>query len=114
MLALGELAGGIAHDFNNLMTVVRGSAELLRSENLSENRRARYLDAIAATADRAARLTSHLLAFSRRQPLKPQVIDPTAQLRAFAEMMARTLGSTIQVRLDLQPDLWRIEDFKVL
>ncbi|MBS0505135.1 MAG: PAS domain S-box protein [Proteobacteria bacterium] len=109
LLALGELAGGIAHDFNNLMTVVRGSAELLRRPDLPEDRRLRYLDAITATADRAARLTGHLLAFSRRQPLKPEVLDLARQLTAFAEMMSRMLGSTIQVRLDVHPELWRVE-----
>ena len=107
--AIGELTGGVAHDFNNLMTVIRGSAELLRRPDLSEERRAKYIDAILTTADRAATLTSHLLAFSRRQPLKPEVIDLTAQLGIFSEMLRRMLGSRINVDLDLAPDLWRIE-----
>jgi PAS domain S-box-containing protein len=107
--ALGELTGGIAHDFNNLMTVIRGSAELLRRGDVPEERRQRYLDAITDTADRAATLTSHLLAFSRRQPMKPEVLDLNLRLDAFAEVIGRTLGTTIEVKLDLAPDLWRIE-----
>ena len=82
--ALGELTGGIAHDFNNLITVVRGSAEMLKRSDLSEAKRDRYLDAIIETAERAAALTSHLLAFGRRQALKPQVIDINVRLDALA------------------------------
>jgi PAS domain S-box-containing protein len=107
--ALGELTGGIAHDFNNLMTVIRGSADLLRRGEISEARRRQYLDAIIDTADRAAILTSHLLAFGRRQALKPEVIDLNTRLDAFAEMMSRTLGSHIEVKLDLASSLWPVE-----
>ena len=107
--ALGELTGGIAHDFNNLMTVIRGSAELLRSPGLSEAKQVRYLDAIIETADRATTLTSHLLAFGRRQPLKPEVIDLNLRLDAFAEMVSRTIGSQIEILLDPAPQLWSVE-----
>ena len=107
--ALGELTGGIAHDFNNLMTVIRGSADLLRRGLLSDEKRQRYLDAIIETADRAATLTSHLLAFSRRQSLKPQVIDVNVRLDAIGEVLSRTLGSQIEVVLELAPDLLACE-----
>ncbi|QAY75393.1 PAS domain-containing sensor histidine kinase [Sphingosinicella sp. BN140058] len=107
--ALGELTGGIAHDFNNLMTVIRGSADLLRRGTLSDEKRVRYLDAITETADRAAMLTSHLLAFGRRQALKPEVIDLNVRLDAFGEVLSRTLGGSIQVQLDLAPSLWPVE-----
>ncbi|NNM77259.1 PAS domain S-box protein [Sphingomonas sp. ID1715] len=107
--ALGELTGGIAHDFNNLITVIRGSAELLGRCGLTEDRRTRYVDAIISTADRAATLTNHLLAFSRRQALQPEVLDLNVRLDAFADVIARTLGSTIEIRLDLQPGLWLVE-----
>jgi PAS domain S-box-containing protein len=106
--AMGELTGGIAHDFNNLITVMRGSAELLRDANLAPDKRQRYLDAIIETADRAATLTSHLLAFGRRQPLKPEVVDLSLRLDAFSEMLSRTLGGRIEIVLDLGPDLWPI------
>jgi len=106
--AIGELTGGIAHDFNNLMTVIRGSAELLRNGTLAQDKRQRYLDAIIETADRAATLTSHLLAFGRRQPLKPEAVDLNLRLDAFAEMLSRTLGEQVEVGLDLAPGLWPI------
>jgi PAS domain S-box-containing protein len=107
--AIGELTGGIAHDFNNLMTVIRGSAELLRATDLSAEKRERYLTAIIDTADRAAVLTSHLLAFGRRQPLKPEAIDLNLRLDAFAEVVSRTIGSRIEVSLDLAKGLWPVE-----
>ena len=107
--ALGELTGGIAHDFNNLLTVIRGSAELLRTEGLSETRRRRYLEAIIETADRASNLTSHLLAFGRRQPLKPEAIDLNLRLDAFVEMVSRTIGGQIEIVLDPAPELWPVE-----
>jgi len=107
--ALGELTGGIAHDFNNLMTVIRGSAELLRGQTLTEEKRVRYLDTIIETVDRATTLTSHLLAFARRQALKPAVIEVNPKLDAFAEMASRTLGGQVEIVLDLAPDTWPIE-----
>ncbi|HEX8669333.1 MAG TPA: PAS domain S-box protein [Allosphingosinicella sp.] len=107
--ALGELTGGVAHDFNNLMTVIRGSADLLRRPGLSEDKRDRYLQAIIDTADRAATLTSHLLAFSRRQALKPEVADLNLRLDALAEVVGRTLGSKYEVKLDLAAALPLVE-----
>ena len=107
--ALGELTGGIAHDFNNLMTVIRGSADLLRRGDLSDEKRRRYLDAIIETSDRAATLTSHLLTFSRRQALKPQVVDVNVRLDAIGEVLSRTLGSQVEVKLELDPQLWPCE-----
>ena len=100
--ALGELTGGIAHDFNNLMTVIAGSADfLLRRPELPDDKRLQYLRAIAETAGRATALTNQLLAFGRRQPIKPEVIDLNVRLDAFAEVLSRTLGSQIEVVLDL-------------
>jgi PAS domain S-box-containing protein len=107
--ALGELTGGIAHDFNNLMTVIRGSAELLQRGGLDDRKRERYLTAIIHTADHATTLTSHLLAFGRRQPLKPEVIDLNVRLDAFAEVLSRTLGGGIEVKLDLAPSLGLVD-----
>jgi PAS domain S-box-containing protein len=108
--ALGELAGGIAHDFNNLMTVVRGTADmLLRKRDLGEVKRERYLHALIETAERATSLTAQLLAFARRQPLEPEVIDLSVRLDAVGEMLERTLSSQYELTLDLAPALWRIE-----
>ncbi len=102
MEAIGHLTGGIAHDFNNLLTVIRGSADLLRRRDLSEARRRRYVDAISDTADRAATLTSQLLAFARRQALKPEVFDVSIRVHGIADMLRTVLGS--RIRLNLRDD----------
>jgi PAS domain S-box-containing protein len=108
--ALGELTGGIAHDFNNLMTVVAGSADfLLRKPDLAPEKRKQYLEAIAETAERATTLTNHLLAFGRRQPIKPEVLDLNIRLDAISEVLSRTLGSSIQVQLELAEAVERVE-----
>jgi signal transduction histidine kinase len=70
--AVGQLTGGVAHDFNNLLTIIKSSTDLLRRPNMAEERRRRYVDAISDTVDRAAKLTGQLLAFARRQSLKPR------------------------------------------
>lgn len=108
--ALGELAGGIAHDFNNLMTVMRGSADfMLRQPDMPVEKRNRYLSVMLETAERATSLTSRLLAFARRQPLEPEVVDLSVRLDAMGEMLQRTLGSFYDLELDLAPALWLVE-----
>ncbi|MBB5729151.1 PAS domain-containing sensor histidine kinase [Sphingomonas prati] len=104
METLGQLTGGIAHDFNNLLTVIRGSAKLLMRPGLTENRRERYTDAIAQTADRAAKLTSQLLAFARRSSLTPQVFDVGDTIRRLHDMMEMLAGAMIEVDLHLSAD----------
>lgn len=100
MEAIGQLTGGIAHDFNNLLTVIRGSADLLRRTELPEAKRRRYVDAISDTADRAAKLTAQLLAFARRQALKPEVFDAAKQILGITEMLSTVLGSRIQLEIE--------------
>jgi PAS domain S-box-containing protein len=108
--ALGELTGGIAHDFNNHLTVIAGASDfLLKHPDLPKEKQRRYLQAIAETAERATSLTNHLLAFGRRQALKPVVVDLSARLDAFGEMVSRMLGSPIQVSIDLQSENARVE-----
>jgi PAS domain S-box-containing protein len=108
--ALGELAGGIAHDFNNLMTVISGSTDfLLQQPDLPADKRNRYLHVMLETAERAASLTSQLLAFARRQPLEPEVLDLTVRLDAVGEMLQRTLGGQYALEFDLAPALWPVE-----
>lgn len=101
--AVGQLTGGVAHDFNNLLTVIRGSVDLLRRPGLSDEKRIRYVDAIADTADRATKLTSQLLAFARRQTLQPQVFDAAANIGSLRDMLQTLSGSRIDARYDL-PD----------
>ena len=99
--AIGQLTGGVAHDFNNLLTVIRGSVDLLRRPDVSEERRVRYIDAIADTADRATKLTGQLLAFARRQSLKPEVFDTGESVRAISDMVRTLTGSRIKVAVRL-------------
>lgn len=98
--AVGQLTGGVAHDFNNLLTVIRGSVDLLRRPNLTDERRERYIQAIAETADRAAKLTNQLLAFARRQALLPESFDAEESVRVLADMVRTLAGSRIEVALE--------------
>lgn len=98
--AVGQLTGGVAHDFNNLLTIVRSSVEFLRRPNLAEERRRRYIDAITETVDRAAKLTGQLLAFARRQALKPEVFDVPERMQAITDMLRTIVGSRIQIVID--------------
>lgn len=97
--AVGQLTGGVAHDFNNLLTVIKSSTDLLKRPNLPEERRARYISAIADTVDRAAKLTGQLLAFARRQALRPETFDAGRSVRAIADMVGTLTGA--RIRLDI-------------
>ena len=101
--AIGQLTGGVAHDFNNLLTVIKGSVDLLRRPDVSEERRKRYTDAIAETADRAAKLTGQLLAFARRQTLKPETFDAGESITAIRGMVGTLTGSRIRIVTDIPP-----------
>ena len=95
--AVGQLTGGVAHDFNNLLTIIRSSVDFLRRPELPETRKARYLDAVSETVDRAAKLTGQLLAFARRQTLKPEVFEVAGRLHAVADMLDTVTGARIRV-----------------
>ena len=99
MEAIGQLTGGVAHDFNNLLTVIRSATDLLKRPDLTDARKQRYLDAISETSERAAKLTSQLLSFARRQVLLPEVFDVSARVLGIAEMLQTLLGQG--VRLDI-------------
>jgi len=107
--AIGRLTGGVAHDFNNLLTVIRGSAELLQRPGLTDDKRQRYLAAIAETADRAAVLTGQLLAFARQQPLRPQKFDVALRLDGMEHIIMTTIGSSIAYRIEAGDDAGSIE-----
>ena len=87
----------MAHDFNNLLTVIRSSIDLLRRPNLPEERRLRYVDAISDTVTRAAKLTAQLLAFARRQTLKPEVFDVGASVTSINDIIATLVGPRIEI-----------------
>jgi two-component system NtrC family sensor kinase len=95
--ALGQLTGGVAHDFNNLLTVIRASVDLLQRPDLPEPRRLRYIEAISDTVTRAAKLTGQLLAFARRQTLKPEYFDVGQSVQTLSEMIGPLIGSGIEI-----------------
>jgi PAS domain S-box-containing protein len=95
MEALGQLAGGIAHDFNNLLTVIGGNASLLEDDVASALGR-ESLSEIQASQERAAALVRQLLAFGRRQMLRPQVLDLRAQLSDIEGMLRRLVGEHVE------------------
>jgi two-component system NtrC family sensor kinase len=97
MEAVGQLTGGIAHDFNNLLTVIRSSIDLLRRPGLADDRRRRYLDAISDTTTRATKLTGQLLAFARRQTLKPETFNIVENVHAVVEMIRALMGARIAI-----------------
>ncbi|MDF2598255.1 MAG: hypothetical protein K0Q54_1078, partial [Methylobacterium brachiatum] len=103
MEAVGQLTGGVAHDFNNLLTVIKSSTDLLKRPNLAEERRRRYVEAIADTVDRAAKLTGQLLAFARRQALKPEVFDAGRSVAVISDMVGTLSGSRVRIVTDI-PD----------
>jgi PAS domain S-box-containing protein len=96
---VGQLTGGVAHDFNNLLTVIQGNLQLLADQpTVAGHALSRQLVAAAARAgQRGAELTGKLLAFSRRQSLAPESVDPSAMLQSLADMLRRTLGENIRV-----------------
>jgi PAS domain S-box-containing protein len=102
MEAVGQLTGGVAHDFNNLLTIIRSATDFLRRRDLPEERRARYIDAISDTVDRASKLTGQLLAFARRQPLAPRTFDVGAQVASVATLVRTLVGGRIQVDLAVE------------
>jgi len=105
MQALGQLTGGIAHDFNNLLAVIQGSADILQRPGLSEEKRIRFTNAIIEASTRGALLTGQLLAFARRQPLRPEVLDLNHHILTMLAMLQPTLGPNIILSTHLEQAL---------
>ncbi len=103
--ALGQLTGGVAHDFNNLLTVVSGNLQMLEDRIADDALGARLAKAALRATSRGADLTRKLLAFSRRQTLQPRAIDVAQLLDSIVDVLRRTLGAKIDVRLDLEDAL---------
>ncbi len=109
MEAVGQLTGGIAHDFNNMLAVIIGSVNLLEKRLArGETDLARFIEAAKDGANRAASLTQRLLAFSRRQPLQPEVIDANRMIAGMSELLTRTLGELVSVETVLATGLWKV------
>lgn len=102
MQEVGRMAGGVAHDFSNLLMLVKGHSELVLERLPADDASRRHLEEIHKAAERASSLTRHLLAFSRRQALQPQVLDLNAVLHDMEPMLRRLLGD--EIHLHFQPD----------
>ena len=105
MEIVGNLSGGVAHDFNNLLTAILGNSELLGEELKSRQDLSQIADNIGRAAERGAELTRRLLAFGRRQILRPAEIDCNQLLGGLHKLLRRTLRADIQIRTDFGPNL---------
>jgi len=108
MEAIGLLAGGIAHDFNNLLGVMMGNAELVAERMTGDEKIKKRMEEIKTASQRAAALTSQLLAFSRQQVLSPQVINLNDVVRETVRMLERLIGEDIKVNVQFHDGLWNI------
>jgi PAS domain S-box-containing protein len=102
MEAIGQLTGGVAHDFNNVLQVITGYCEVLNKRLSEENQK--YVAEITKAAQRAAALIAQLLAFSRKQALRPQVVDTKDLIRSMQKMLERVLGEDIELRSFIDPN----------
>jgi len=108
--AVGQLTGGVAHDFNNLLTVILGNAEILAESLHDQDYLRKLAEMTANAAERGSELTSHLLAFSRKQPLQPRVLDVGQQVcNSLESLLRRTLPETITLEIERAENLWLAE-----
>jgi signal transduction histidine kinase len=106
MESIGQLTGGIAHDFNNMLAVVIGSLDIAQRRSDDRERVQRAIANAREGAERAAALTSRLLAFSRQTPLAPVALDANKLVAGMSELLHRSLGETIEVETVLAAGLW--------
>jgi PAS domain S-box-containing protein len=108
MEAVGQLTGGIAHDFNNMLQGIAGCLD--RMDRLVASGRGqeagRYIGAAQQSVARAANLTSRMLAFARRQSLQPRAVDPDALIAGMAELIERSIGPAVRLKLELNDGIW--------
>lgn len=105
MQAMGQLAGGVAHDFNNLLTAMIGFCDLLLQRHGAGDPSFSDIMQIKQNANRAANLVRQLLAFSRKQPLKPRLLDVTDALTEMSHLLRRLLGESVQLDMQLGRDV---------
>ncbi|QUS42526.1 response regulator [Tardiphaga alba] len=106
--AVGQLTSGVAHDFNNLLTVILGNLEFLQRDNghAGDAKFGRRLANMKAAAERGAKLTAQLLAFSRRQRLEAKPIDLNDSVSNMQDLLRSSMGGSVQLELVLHPKLW--------
>ena len=106
--SVGRLAGGIAHDFNNMLTAINGYSELTLRNLSSDNPLRRNIEEIKKAGERSAMLTHQLLAFSRKQVLKPEILDINQIVTDIAAMLRRLISEDIILNIKLEPKIWKI------
>jgi len=105
MEAVGQLTGGIAHDFNNLLGIMIGNTEMLEDKVGDDEKVQRHIVSLMRAMDRASSLTNRLLAFSCQQPLSPVSTGVSELIISLIDMLHRTLGETINLKVDFDPDV---------
>ncbi len=100
MEAVGQLAGGVAHDFNNLLTIINGYTDLMLARFTSEDTTRHDLEEVRIAGQRAASLTSQLLAFGRRQAMQPTVLDIDVEVAESAKTLRRVLGPAVEIAVE--------------
>ena len=106
MEVVGQLTGGVAHDFNNLLTVIVGSLEFVRDEENQNSTSRKMAELGIKAAERGAALTHRLLAFSRKQALMPTAIDLNMLIIDMSDLLRRTMGERIEIRIKGAEGLW--------
>jgi PAS domain S-box-containing protein len=104
--AVGKLTGGVAHDFNNILQVVGGNLQLLRDRLKDDGLAERYLKSSINSVERGAKLSSQLLAFARKQPLEPVVVNLGRVVRGMEELVKRAIGEMIELEIVVSGGLW--------
>ena len=108
MEAIGSLAGGIAHDFNNILSTIIGNAHIALMDVIKDESLRRGIEEIKKAGERAASLTRQLLAFSRKQVIKPEVLDLNEVMNETEKMLKRLIGEDIEFQTVLEPELWKV------
>ncbi len=105
MEAVGQLTAGVAHDFNNLLAAIVGNTEIIEDKIGNDEEGKFHVDAVLQASDRAASLTDRLLAFSRQQALSPVATDVSELIGGIEDLLRRTLGETIDLRINVPTDI---------
>lgn len=108
MMAFGQLAGGVAHDFNNMLQAIMGNVDLLMLNHPPSDPSYRYISPIRQNCNRAAALVRHLLAFSRKQTLRPQVMHMDEVLSDLSMTVDRLVGDNVKLNVDIAGDVWPV------
>jgi signal transduction histidine kinase len=103
--SLGQLTGGVAHDFNNVLMAIMGNLDLLALGLPGDSTSRRLVDGAIQAAERGTTLTKRMLAFARRQELRPETVDITQLINGMGEMLRRSLGPTIEIRMEFEDSL---------